>query len=325
MPLQTKFYIAAYDSGGSKLRARVADSEGKVISKVERAISGVNGEGLPKVTGDCLEEAIKQAEAQSGNVEISAIAGSQAGVIDRNNGVVVLSPNVKEGINIQMGPYLTDRFKVPFWLENDADAAAYGVLKTDPQAKGMKHIVYIVMGTGIGGGIIINGEIYSGVGGGGEAGHTIVVINGRICGCGKRGCWEAYCSGSGLEKSAIEEEAVAQSIRKTLGITGEIKAKDVFEAMRRGNNAARHVINSLGNYNAIAVSNLINLLRPEAVFIGESVAKNNSEVLQMLQERVPPLLLPSVRETQILKTQADDPGLMGAIYLAIDRYKRTYI
>lgn len=315
------FYVGAYDSGGKNLRVVVARSDGTIVSKNEKNIENIVGKDLPKVVEDRLNRALNAAnDNEQKEVDIVAFAGSQAGTIDRENGIIIFSPNVKECKNIKIGDYLADRFSIPFWLENDADAAGYGVLKLDPQAEGMKHLLYIVQGAGVGGGIIINGEIYSGIGAGGEVGHMLIVPNGRRCGCGKKGCWEAYCSGTGIAGMANELPSV-EYIKDQLHVEGPLKAEHVFEAAEK-NVAAKRIINQVGDYNAIGVSNLINILRPEAVFIGESVAVNNPVILQMLQERVPPLLMPGVKETKILLTKVDNPGLYGAIYWAIDRYKK---
>lgn len=318
------FYVGAYDAGGQNARVVVAKMDGTEVATNKRSIENIVGSDLPQVVGDLLEKTVADAEEKENlGIGIVSFAGSQAGTIDRDKGIIVFSPNVRKCRNIEIGKYLTDRFGFSFWLENDADAAGYGTLKKDPQAKGMKHIIYIVMGADIGGGIIINGEIYSGVGGGGEVGHMIVKPNGGLCNCRKRGCWEAYCSGTGIARMGCDLRFVS-SIRSATGLApyDKLKAEHVFTAYNAGCADAKEIINQVGDYNAIALSNLINVLRPEAVFIGESVAVNNPIILEMLRERVPPLLMPGVRETKIYVTKVENPGLQGAIYLAIDRYRK---
>lgn len=320
------FYVAAYDAGGQNVRVVVAKSDGTIISGKRRNIEDIVGADLPRVVGDLLEEALSDAKIkESRDVNIVSFASSQAGTIDRENGIILFSPNVKKCRNIRIGEYIEKQFQIPFWAENDADAAAYGTLKKDPQAADMKHILYIVMGAGVGGGIIIDGEIYSGIGAAGEVGHMIIQPNGRNCGCGKKGCWEAYSSGTGIARTAREYEQLrGPNIRKAanLGDEDELKAEHVFKAYKAGCDDAKEIIDKVGNYNTSAVSNLINVLRPEAVFIGESVAVNNPIILQMLHERVEKSLMPGVKETKIYLTEVENPGLHGAIHLAIDRYKK---
>ncbi len=314
-----EFYVAAYDGGGTNTRVAVARSDGKIIKTVKKNISEISGKDLPNVIGNHLEEVIKET-----NVNIVAIAGSQAGTIDSEKGIILYSPNVKDGKDIDMKSELTKRFNVPFWLENDANAAAYGVLKEDPNAKGMKNLIYIVMGTGIGGGIIINNEIYRGNGSAGEIGHMIIVPDGRECGCGKKGCWEAYSSGGGISKKINGNTYMINSIREILNMDNEesIGAQHVFEASRKGFSLAKSRVEKICYYNAIAVSNLINILEPDGVFIGEAVAENNPEILQALKDEVPSLLMPGIKEPKILKKEIENPGLCGAIYLAIEGYLR---
>ena len=316
-----EFFVAAYDGGGTNLRVAVARSDGSIVSRVEKNIERVYGRDTPQEIGNWIDDAIQKADI--GDAKIVAIGGSQAGTIDREHGVVIFSPNIEKGYTIGVGPYLTHRFNVPSFIENDGDAAAYGVLRKDPQAKGMKDIIYLIMGTGIGGGIIHNGEIYSGPISAAEVGHMVIVPDGRECGCRKRGCWEAYCSGSGIAGWVNENELLAEVIRSVSHAEGELKAEHVFKVAENVSlPPVVEFINKVGDYNAIAVSNLVNVLGPEAVFIGEAVARNNPIILDMLEEKVPQHLMPGIKRPKFFLTELDNPGLYGAAYIAIERYQQ---
>ena len=311
-------FVIGYDAGGSNVRAAVFDPQGEMIAEDRRSLIGVFGGDYPAAVGDCIEEAIKK--AVDGGVPrkaIAAIGGSQAGLIDAGKGTIIFSPNIKQmegsdqGVeNLPIGPYLQNRFgRLPVWIDNDGNMAAFGVYSLDPNAKGLTDIAYFIMGSGIGGGAIIDGKTFPRPF---EVGHTKVADAERICGCKAPGCWEGVSSGTGIERMANREDYIVRGINSILRKSGYVKASDVFEAARKGSIPAANLLREGYEATARGIANIITLLMPQAVFIGESVAVNNPEVLAHIKGMVPPLLLPGFPVPQFYVTKVLDPGLRGA-------------
>jgi glucokinase len=320
------FYIGAYDSGGNNARIVVADSEGNIIGRGDRKTKGIPGRDIPDLVAGGFEEALQQARKEHDVSRLEAIAGSQAGICDSVNGIVLNSPNIEEGTNIEMYR-VGEKMGAPFILHNDGNAAALGVLKLDPLARNedgslMENIIYVIMGSGLGGGIVINGEIYTGFNGfAGEIGHTTLDADGPFCGCGRRGCWEQYSAGEGIARSAAgylersEEGSLLRAYEK-------VRSEHVFEAARKGDKLAQRILDESARYNIIAVANLVYTFDPQAIFFGEALLKNEEQVLEPIRKGLPAQLMTD-NVPLIAKTSVDEPGLYGAVYAAIDHHKKA--
>src|SRR5260221_6618599 len=216
------------DIGGTKILAGVVDEHGKILDSCKVATP----EDSDK-TADAIAEAVGRV---MGDYEISAVGLGAAGFIDADRATVLFAPNVS-WLNEPMKSRIEQRVGLPVVVENDANAAAWGEAKFGAAA-GHDDVVVITVGTGIGGGLILNGKLYRGrFGIGGEPGHYRVVPDGRPCGCGNKGCFEQYASGNALVRAARERAQAAPGKAKALLALGDgtidgIDGSHVTEAAR---------------------------------------------------------------------------------------------
>jgi glucokinase len=202
---------------------------------------------------------------------------------------------------------------VPARIINDMQAGAVGELHCG-RARGLCNVIFLTISTGIGGGIILNGEAYSGANGlAGEVGHTVVDLNGLLCGCGRRGCWEMIASGTAHRRRIRE----AYQSGTWPNMEAEPSPTEVTERARAGDRAARALVLRTARYLGIGVSNLANLYDPQAVIFTGGFARNNWDIIEeyLLREVREQAFSPNV---QLLLTElGDDAGLVGAAALML--------
>ena len=324
----TEKAVIGFDTGGTNTRVAIASLGGEILEhKVERT-NGIPGDELPKTIGTIIDEILNNS---SKYLELVSMVGAIAGWVDYDNGILKESPNIPGVHDLNFRTYFEQSFDVPFSLLNDGNAAALGIRNYDPQFRdipneSLRHLVYVIMGTGIGGGLILNGKIYRGAGQAGEIGHMILEEDGPKCGCNQYGCWEAICSGKNITLAArrayghYPESVIWEfACPDEESDVGKIQAKHVFQAARREDPIAKHIIKRVQKYNGNAIHNLIMLYNPEAIVLGEAVAQNNQDLIfDPLQE-----MLQADRDiyesTGLYMAQIDSPGLYGAIQEAINQ------
>jgi glucokinase len=262
----------AIDLGGTNVRAIVADLDANIRGdqiQPSRAADGLDA---------CLasiEEAIRKAAAED-NVEAQSLKGigvCSAGWVDSERGIVPAAPQLPGWHDVPLAQIISDRLGPPAILENDANAAALGEL-TFGAGRGVRHLVYITVSTGVGGGIIADGRLYGGAkGSAGEIGHTVIDPNGPKCGCGNNGCLEALASGTAIARRGAEaaKRGDSPALAEALKREGRLGAKDVAAAAESGDQTAREIFEEAGRYLGIALANLVNLLSPEAIILGGGV------------------------------------------------------
>ena len=223
-------------------------------------------------------------------------------------------------VNAPLRTDIESRFGVPTFLGNDADAAAFGEYCAGA-AKGADTAVVITLGTGVGSGIIIDGKIYSGSNyAGGEIGHTVIVVDGRPCTCGRRGCFEAYSSATGLVNMTREtagkfpESLMAKIIRQE----GKVSARTAYQAMKQGDEAGKYVTDMYVKYLAVGITNVINIFQPDILCIGGGVCNEGDTLLIPLKEAVAEQVYSkrSAKNTGIvICSLGNDAGIIGAAML----------
>lgn len=289
------------DLGGTNLRWAVVDGEGRRLFQdrvprprsVEEIIAAVV-QGVER----CRE---RFPQALGAGIAVPGIVTAE-GVTSHNLGWNRVPLREK-----------LDRLPLPAVLANDMAAAAVGELHCG-RARGLKDVVFLTISTGIGAGIILNGQVYSGANGlAGEVGHTVVDLNGLLCGCGRRGCWEMIASGTAHRRRV--REAYTSGTWPNLEV--EPTPADVTEWARTGDRAARALVLRTARYLGIGVANLANLYDPEAVIFTGGFARNNWDIIHEY-------LLSEVREqafsqnVQLLLTElGDDAGLVGAAAMVL--------
>ncbi len=257
------------DVGGTKVAAGVVDADGQVIEKVKRVTPAASPEDTMGVIVNAVSELLAR-------YEVDAIGVGTAGFVDRERSSVLFAPNLAwrdEPVRRQLEDSLGRRVIV----ENDANAAAWAEVRMGA-ARGHQDVVMITVGTGIGGAIVIDGRLYRGrFGVAGEPGHYRVVPDGRLCGCGNRGCWEQYASGSALVAEAREfarrsPSAAIRLIQLGGGSPEGIDGPAVTLAAREGDAAALRCFGIVGGWLGAGLADLAAILDPGCFVIGGGVS-----------------------------------------------------
>jgi len=317
-------YKLGIDLGGTNIVASVVDDDYKILSSAKRKTDCPRpAEAIVDDMAAVALEAIESAGIKKEDIEAAGVGSP--GSIDPVNGVVIYANNLGFK-DVPMAQMLKERTGLDFYLENDANAAAYGEFVAGA-GKGTKNFVMITLGTGVGGGVIIDGKIYSGSNyAGAELGHTVVAIDGEMCTCGRQGCWEAYASATALirqTKQAMIRYADSlmwqlcdNDINKVSGITA-------FDAMRKGDAAGKLVVDKYIQYIAVGIANNINIFQPEIICIGGGISKEGDNLVLPILEYVNgdnyARFLP---KKTVIKTAelGNDAGIIGAAFIC-DLYK----
>ena len=259
---------AGVDLGGTKIHTVVAAAGGRVLGEDRRPTEAAEG---PDAVVVRIAASVRAAAAEAG-VNIEALLGvglSSPGPCDPKRGVVTDAPNLPGFHHFPITRLVGEALGLPVLLENDANAACYGEYRFGA-GRGLRHIVYVTLGTGIGGGIIIDGRIYEGASGAaGEVGHIVVDHDGPPCNCGGRGCVEALASGPAIARAAAEAVAEGRSAALAeLAGGGALTAELVHEAALKGDETSREIISRAGYFLGLGLIGVLNTLNPEALILG---------------------------------------------------------
>ena len=322
------------DLGGTHTAAAIVDESGSIIKRAETPTDISGGAetviaGLLYVCGSLMGVGTEVVDHYDPQPKIQPAGGfpqsigiGVPGTVDAEKGEVIFAPNLPlKGVNITRE--LQKKYACPVRLGNDANCAALGETVAGG-AKGAKDVVLITLGTGIGGGIIIGGNLHTGVSGAaGELGHMVITAGGRQCGCGRKGCWETYASASGLKKTADEiMKANADSLLWKLcdSDAEKVNGRIVFEAYRGGDGAAREIVEQYIEQLAAGIANLINILEPEMICVGGGISNEWESISKLLLARVDAERFPRASDqspqTRIVRaTLGNDAGIIGAAML----------
>ncbi|MFC2043610.1 ROK family protein [Chloroflexota bacterium] len=272
--------VLGVDLGGSKILTAVINSRGNILSRDYRMTPA--NEGVEMVIREIINSAACSAEQAGVSVpQLEAIGLGVPGVSNPESGVVFTSPHLNGWYDVPVRDIVERESGRKTFLINDANAAALGELYFGA-ARGVRNFVYITVSTGIGGGIVINGELYSGaIGTAGEVGHMTIEANGPQCNCGNRGCWETLASGSALARVAkqqIKEKAMTSILDYAYGDIEKVTAQVIQTAAEHGDALANDLITQTGYYLGIGLANLINIFNPELIVIGGGLS-NMSDLL----------------------------------------------
>ncbi|MFC1897547.1 ROK family protein [Chloroflexota bacterium] len=315
--------VLAIDLGGTKILTAIISNEGQVMAR-EYCLTLAN-EGPEAVISRILS-AINHILSQI-NIDLSqldSISIASAGAIDFKKGLITSSPNLPDWHDIPLRDIVKEKYAVNVFLINDASAAALGEHHFGV-GQGVNNLILLTVGTGIGGGIIINGRLYSGASGSaGEIGHMTIDVNGPRCNCGNTGCLETLASGTAVTREAIRR--IRQGERSSLteivgGVVENITAEKVSTAAQGGDLLASDVILRAATYLGIGIVNLVNIFNPEMIIIGGGMVKMGDLLLnparQAVRERAFPLLAQAVR---IVPAQlGNDAGVLGAAVFAFQQ------
>ena len=278
-----KYYVGI-DLGGTFIKAGVVDENYNIIAKASIP-SEVNGDH--EALADRMVECAGKAMAELGLTvdDIESIGVGTPGAVDTKTGLVVYANNLLMR-NVPLGEYLEARIHKSVYVANDANVAAYGEALAGAAA-GIDNVVVITLGTGVGGGIIIDGRIYTGFNQfGGELGHAVVEYGGWPCTCGRKGCLESYASATGLVKMtkiAMEEHPDSR-LWEVAPSLDDVNGKTAFDAMRLGDEAGTEVVNKYIAYLGCGLANYVNIFQPEVLLIGGGICKEGETLLAPLRK-----------------------------------------
>ena len=309
------------DLGGTKIETVVADAAGNVYGEDLRPTLAAQG---PDAVIARIVDSIRQA-CKSANIAPSDTLGigiSSPGPVKPKEGIVTDAPNLPGWHNIHITKLVSDAVGLPTLLENDANAAAYGECLFGA-AMGLKHVVYVTLGTGIGGGLILDGKIYEGASGAaGEVGHLIVLPDGPVCNCGNRGCVEALSAGPAIARDAAALIAAGNApVLAELAAGKTLTAEIVLEAARQGDVEARGVLRRAGYYLGLGLTGLLNTFDPQALILGGGLTNLGDFYLAPAIETARAGAFPQIIADVLITTAklGNRAGALGAAALVIKR------
>lgn len=314
-------YRVGIDLGGTNIVAGVVDDEYNIIAKANCKTN------VPRPEADVcdsmaavVKEALKKAKLKMDDIDYIGIG--VPGAVNPETRVIETSPNLFFK-NWEIARMMEERLNKYTKVENDANAAALGEFLAG-SAKGSKNAIAITLGTGVGGGIVINGKIYSGSNyAGAELGHMVIVKDGRECGCGRKGCWEAYASATALismTKEAIRSEKAEFSymLNSVGGDIDNVSGRTAFEAMLAGDNTGAEVVDRFIGYLATGLVNVINIFQPDVLCIGGGIANQGENLLGPLRNIIEQERFTKYNEKQTkvcIASLGNDAGIIGAACL----------
>lgn len=312
-------YYIGVDLGGTNIAAGIVNEKGEMLKKGSVPTNAKrSADEIIKDMGELCKKLMAEQGITADDVQYAGIA--TPGTADHDNGIVVYANNLPFE-NYPLAAKLTEFSGIKkVLIENDANAAAKGEAEMGA-AKGCNNSVMITLGTGVGGGIIIDKKVYSGFNyAGGELGHVVIEVDGAQCSCGRKGCWEAYSSATGLinmTKAKMQEtkDTVMWEIAPSLD---DVDGKTAFDAMRKNDKAGKEVVDKYIKYLAAGLINMINIFQPEVLVIGGGICKEGENLTKPLQEyidREEYARSNKQRTTVKIASLGNDAGIIGAAML----------
>jgi len=272
-----------FDIGGTNIKSVLTDENGKVIKFLDNR-TPPSARGIELTLRILLESLCTESKTQKS--EIKAIGIGAAGSINRNKGIVITSPNIPAWNNYPICKRLKQITGIDVFLENDATAACAGVWWSKIGSK-FKNFILITLGTGIGGGAVIDGRLFTGQNGSSmEIGHMSLSPDGENCPCGNRGCFELYSSATAVTKFALSQKKLLKNSSLSLYSAETIDAKLIYEEALKGDTLALMAYERAATFLGIGIANLINIFNPEAVVIGGGLSSAEKLLLPKAKEIV---------------------------------------
>ena len=308
--------VVAVDIGGTKMITAVIDADGSKLSRVYCLTLAHEGPaGVINRLNASIDRAIRKAGLERS--QVGSIGVAAAAIIDINRGLVTEAPNLPRWHNIQLPALIASEFNLPVFLLNDASAAALGEHRHGA-GRGLSNLIYITVSTGIGGGIVIGGELYNGTDGcAAEIGHMVIQIDGPLCSCGRRGCFESLASGTAIGRMARERLELGHvSIMCAMAgnVNENVTSKTVFEAAKNGDVLAIDIIRTAAGYLGIGLANLVNILNPQMIIVGGGVSRMGAMLLAPARKSMKEhaFKLPASTVRIVRPALGTDAGLIGA-------------
>lgn len=316
----TKQWIAGVDLGGTTTKIAFITLDGEIIKKWEIPTDNSNeGKNITVNIANSISEKLK--ELGQTKDQLAGIGMGAPGPVNYETGVMLNTVNLGWKSNFPLQASLEQAASLPALIENDANCAALGEMWKGA-GNGAKDIVCVTLGTGVGGGVIVKGNIVQGVNGAaGEIGHTTAIPEGGApCNCGKTGCLETIASATGivrLAKEALSMPGVAGELAEKYSVDGSVSAKDVFDCARNGDSLAIKVLDEVACHLGLVLANIANTLNPEKIVLGGGVSKAGDILLNAVKSQFERFSFSSVKDSTklALATLGNDAGVIGAAWL----------
>lgn len=311
-------YNIGIDLGGTNIKVGIVNENYGIISRASVKTNLPRpAEGIVESICEAVQLALDGAKITLD--KITSIGIGTPGAANRSSGIVIYSNNLGFK-NVHLGEMLEKKLGKKVYIENDANAAAFGEYLAGG-GKGYEDVVVITLGTGVGGGVIIDGKIYTGHNFyGAELGHTVIEYNGRSCTCGRKGCFEAYCSATALitaTKKAMEENKDSK-LWEIAGSLENVDGKTAFDGMRADDETAKAVVKEYIEYLGCGLTNMINIFQPQVLLIGGGVCKERDNLIVPLKAFIEKEAY-YINESNSTKLDicklGNDAGIIGAAFL----------
>ncbi len=307
-------YVIGIDLGGTNLRTGLVDRDGKIHHRLSiKTENNADPQTISNQIFYLIDEIINVgAGLKPAPTNIIGVGLGSPGLVDKKGETILFSPNLPLWRNIPIKRMVSERFSVPCVLENDANAAAWGE-KWVGAGKEADSLVMLTLGTGIGGGIIINNKLWRGVNNvAAEIGHMVIQMDGPKCSCGNYGCIEAYASATAMVRRF--KELLKSGMPSSLKDAGDVTAKMINDAAFQGDRASLDVIKETGHYLGVALVNIMHVLNPEVIVLtGGMIGSGDllmNPIKQVIKEKA---FEASAKETKIVFSQlGNDAGIIGA-------------
>ena len=317
-------YNICLDIGGTKVLGAIFDSNDKIVCRYKKKSteSGSSSQNVQDVIISVVEELLATSGIKKS--QINAISAGAPGVIDQGKGIILFTPNLPFR-NYDIRTPLEEKFGVPFYIGNDVNVGVLGEYEYGA-GKGYQNVVGFFIGTGMGGGLILNGSLFTGTGfKAAEYGHMILDPEGPLCGCGQRGCLEAFSSKQGISSYIRQQVArgresdMAEQVKE-----GVFRSKYLKKALANHDKVTEEAIDRACHYLAVATGNLINTISPDVVIFGGGVVEATGDLFRdKVLEEIDRYCMTSIRPTVELKTAAlgDDSNIYGSLAMIHDAEK----
>jgi glucokinase len=314
-------YVVGVDLGGTKILAGVFKRSFECIGSSKLSTKSQRGvDAVVERIARCVQDAVDEADLSL--KQVAGVGIGAPGAVDFADGKVIFAPNMEGWKDVSLKKDLEKALGVPVFVENDGNIAALGVHVAELKGKA-KSLIGIFVGTGIGGGLIVNGDLYSGFNHtAGEIGHMVLDLNGPKCGCGNKGCFEALASRTAIfqQIKAGIKDGEKTILTEMLGNDlADLRSGDLRKAIRRGDKFVDKVIEGAAEYIGIGIANLVNILSPEVVFLGGGVIEALAdEMMSVIVETAQDYAMPgTMKGVEIIASKlGDSAGITGAAVLA---------
>ncbi|MFC1864222.1 ROK family protein [Chloroflexota bacterium] len=319
--------ILGIDLGGTKILTAVVDTQGKILSR-DHSITPAK-EGQQAVVRSILESVGRVLDqAHIAAADLPAIGLGVPGLSNPETGILFTSPNLPGLIDVPLRDIIEKELGRKAFLINDANAAAIGELHFGA-GRGARNFIYITVSTGIGGGIIVDGKIYTGsMGAAGELGHMVIDDDGPPCNCGNRGCWETLASGTALAREArhrIKTGAATSILELAGGDAEKINAEAIHEAAQAGDKLATELIAKTAYYLGVGLANLINIFNPETIIIGGGLSNIGDALLKpAFEEAGRRAFKQAYQAVRFARAELGrNSGVLGAAVFALEKMRQA--